>query len=153
MRRMVFLTLLAAAAGGCSDDSTSPSLFSRVYALGRIGAQTPPIPQGPSGGAPFLLGDTLRLGASRSRGETEGVLTRIQHFLDGNQVTHRLVTHHGYVIDGNSLVYESCPLESACIASLIAAPVYFVVIGDSLFQTGPQASPLPGAVYGRVSGR
>jgi hypothetical protein len=146
MRRMVFLTQLAAAAGGCSDESTSPSLFSRVYALGRIGAQTPPIPQGPSGGAPFLLGDTLRLGASRSRGETEGVLTRIQHFLDGNQVTHRLVTHHGYVIDGNSLV-------SACIASLIAAPVYFVVIGDSLFQTGPQASPLPGAVYGRVSGR
>jgi len=153
MRRTVLIILLAGALGSCDDESTTPSLFSRVYALGRIGSQTPPIPQGPTGGAPFLLGDTLRLGAGRSRGESEGVLTRIQHFLDGNQVTHRLVTHHGYAVEGNSLVYESCPLESACIASLVAAPVYFVVIGDSLFQTGPQGSPLPGAVYGRVSGR
>jgi hypothetical protein len=153
MRRTVFIILLATALGGCGDEPTSDSRFAPVYALARIGTQTPPIPQGPSGGAPFLLADTLRLGAGRSRGESEGVLTRIQQIRDGNQVTHRLVTHHGFVIEGNSLVYESCPLESACIASLVAAPVYFVVIGDSLFQTGPQASPLPGAVYGRVSGR
>src|SRR5687767_2003916 len=82
MRMLGFITLAASAlAAGC-DENTGPSLLAESYALARIGEQTPPIPLGPDGGAPFLLADTLRLADPRPRDETIAVLTRIQIMRD-----------------------------------------------------------------------
>ena len=150
MRTLGFMTLAAAAlAAGC-DESTGPSLLAESYALARIGAQTPPIPQGPDGGAPFLLADTLRLDDGRPRDEAQAVLTRIQVMRDQNGATHRSESQHRYTVDGDILSYDSCPVDAFCIASLVYAPLDFQIVGDSLFQTGPQASPLQKSVYGRV---
>jgi hypothetical protein len=150
MRKLGFITLTAAAlAAGC-DENTGPSLLAESYALARIGAQTPPIPQGPDGGAPFLLADTLHLADPRPRDEIIAVLTRIQIMRDGNGTTHRMESQHRYQVEGDILSYDSCPIDAFCIASLVYAPLDFQIIGDSLFQTGPEASPLQKSVYGRV---
>ena len=149
MRKLGFITLAAAAlAAGC-DESTGPSVLAESYALARIGLQVPPIPLGPDGGAPFLLADTLRLTDPRPRDEM-AVLTRIQVTRDGNGISHRMESRHRYQFDGDILSYDSCPIDSFCIASLVYAPLDFQVVGDSLFQIGPEAFPLPQSVYGRV---
>ena len=150
MRKLGFITLVAAAlATGC-DESTGPSVLAESYALARIGLVVPPIPLGPDGGAPFLLADTLRLTDPRPRDEIMAVLTRIQVIRDGNGITNRMESQHRYQFDGDILSYDSCPIDAFCIASLVYAPLDFQVIGDSLFQIGPEASPLPTSVYGRV---
>jgi hypothetical protein len=150
MRKLGIFTLAAAAlAAGC-DESTGPSLLAESYALARIGLQTPPIPQGPDGGAPFLLADTLRLPDPRPPDETVAMLTRIQVIRDDNGATHRMESQHHYQFDGDILSYDSCPIEALCIQSLVYAPLEFQVVGDSLFQTGPELSPLQKSVYGRV---
>ena len=150
MRKLIAITFMTAAlAAGC-DESTGPSLLGESYALARIGLQTPPIPLGPDGGAPFLLADTLRLDDERPRDETGAVLTRIQVVRDDNGVTNRMESQHRYQLEGDILSYDTCPLGALCIASLVYAPLEFQVVGDSLFQTGPEASPLPKSVYGRV---
>lgn len=150
MRKLGFITFTAAVlAAGCHEN-TGPSLLAESYALARIGLQTPPIPQGPDGGAPFLLADTLRLDDPRPRDETGTVLTRIQVMRDDNGATQRLESQHRYQLEGNILSYDSCPIDALCIASLVYAPLDFLVVGDSLFQVGPEASPLPQSVYGRV---
>ena len=150
MRKLTVITFAAAAlAAGC-DDYTGPSLLAESYALARIGLQVPPIPLGPDGGAPFLLADTLRLDDDRPRDETGAVLTRIQVVRDDNGATQRLESEHRYQLEGDILTYDSCPIDALCIASLVYAPLEFQVIVDSLFQTGPQASPLQKSVYGRV---
>jgi hypothetical protein len=150
MRKLGLITLAAAAlAAGC-DESTGPSRLAEWYALARIGLVAPPIPLGPDGGPPFLLADTLRLTELRPRDEIMAVLTRIQVLRDGNGTTHRTESRHRYQFDGDILSYDSCPVDSFCIASLVYAPLDFQVVGDSLFQVGPEASPLPQSVYGRV---
>jgi hypothetical protein len=150
MRKLGFITLTAAAlAAGC-DENTGPSLLAESYALARIGVQTPPIPQGPDGGAPFLLADTLHLADPRPRDEIIAVLTRIQIMRDDNGIAHRMESQHRYQVEGDILSYDSCPIDAFCIASLVYAPLDFQIIGDSLFQTGPEASPLQKSVYGRV---
>lgn len=150
MRKLAVITFAATAlAAGC-DDHTGPSLLAETYALARIGLQVPPIALGPDGGAPFLLADTLRLDDDRPRDETGAVLTRIQVVRDDNGVTNRLESEHRYQLEGDILSYDSCPIDALCIASLVYAPLEFQVVGDSLFQTGPQASPLQKSVYGRV---
>ena len=150
MRRLGFITLsVAALAAGC-DESTGPSRLADTYALARIGLHIPPIAQGPDGGPPFLLGDTLRLDDSRPRDGIEAVLTRIQVMRDGNGATYRNESRHRYQFDGDILSYDTCPIDAYCIASLVYAPLDFQVVGDSLFQVGPEASPLPKSVYGRV---
>ena len=150
MRKLTVITLVAATlAAGC-DESTGPSLLAEAYALARIGLQVPPISLGPDGGAPFLLADTLRLVDDRPRDETGSVLTRIQVVRDDNGATQRLESQHRYQLEGDILSYDSCPLDALCIASLVYAPLDFQVVGDSLFQTGPEASPLQKSVYGRV---
>ncbi|HJR36271.1 MAG TPA: hypothetical protein VJ817_15040 [Gemmatimonadales bacterium] len=150
MRKLGFFTLAAAAlAAGC-DESTGPSVLAESYALARIGLLAPPIPLGPDGGPPFLLADTLRLTDPRPREEIMAVLTRIQVTRDGNGISHRMESQHRYQFDGDILSYDSCPIDAFCIASLVYAPIDFQVVGDSLFQVGPEASPLPQSVYGRV---
>lgn len=150
MRKLAFITLAAAAlAAGC-DESTGPSRLAESYALARIGLLVPPIPLGPDGGPPFLLADTLRLTDPRPRDETMAVLTRILVTRNGDGTTHRQESQHRYQFDGDILSYDSCPIGSFCIASLVYAPLDFQVVGDSLFQVGPEASPLPKSVYGRV---
>ena len=149
MRKMMVCSLALVVLGGCGE-STSPSHLSATYALARIGLQTPPIAQGPSGGAPFLLADTLRLDNGRPREELDGVLRRIQVVRDGNGVNYRMETEHVFAIENGVLTYDSCPREAFCLGSLVYAPLTFQIVGDSLFQIGPQASPLPGAVYGAV---
>ena len=150
MRKLGLIMLTAAAlATGCGE-STGPSVLAASYALARIGLQTPPIPLGPEGGPPFLLADTLRLGDPRPRDEIMAVLTRIQVTRDGNGTSHRMESQHRYQFDGEILSYDSCPIDAFCIASLVYAPLDFQVVGDSLFQIGPEASPLPPSVYGRV---
>lgn len=150
MRKLGFITLVAAVlATGC-DESTGPSVLAESYALARIGLVVPPIPLGPDGGAPFLLADTLRLTDPRPRDEIMAVLTRIQVIRDGNGITNRMESQHRYQFDGDILSYDSCPIDAFCIASLVYAPLDFQVVGDSLFQIGPEASPLPTSVYGRV---
>jgi hypothetical protein len=151
MRRPILVLLTAVSLAGC-EDATAPSLVARHYALGRIGLTAPPIPQGPDGGAPWLLADTLALDSDRSRDNGTGVMTRIQVIRDGQGVTHRQVTAHRYLVEGTVFSYDSCPIDALCLASLVHAPISFAVIGDSLFQSGPEASPLPGAVYGRIRG-
>lgn len=150
MRKLGLITLAAAAlAAGC-DESTGPSVLAESYALARIGLLAPPIPLGPDGGPPFLLADTLRLTDPRPREEIMAVLTRIQVTRDGNGISHRMESQHRYQFDGDILSYDSCPIDAFCIASLVYAPIDFQVVGDSLFQIGPEASPLPPSVYGRV---
>ena len=150
MRKLALITLAAAAlAAGC-DESTGPSRLAESYALARIGLLVPPIPLGPDGGPPFLLADTLRLTDPRPRDETRAVLTRILVTRNGDGTTHRQESQHRYQFDGDILSYDSCPIGSFCIASLVYAPLDFQVVGDSLFQVGPEASPLPKSVYGRV---
>ena len=149
MRSLIVLVLATSALGGCGE-STSPSHLSDTYALARIGLQTPPIPQGPSGGAPFLLADTLRLDDGRPREDLGRVLRRIQVIRDGNGVNYRTETEHVFAIEDGLLIYDSCPRQSFCLGSLVYAPLVFQIVGDSLFQNGPQGSPLPGAVYGAV---
>ena len=150
MRKLGLIALgLTALASGC-DENTGPSVLAESYALARIGLQTPPIPLGPDGGPPFLLADTLRLTDPRPRDEIMAVLTRIQVTQNGNGTTHRMESQHRYQFDGDILRYDSCPIDSFCIASLVYAPLDFQIVGDSLFQIGPEASPLPQSVYGRV---
>jgi hypothetical protein len=150
MRKLGLITVVAAAlAMGC-DESTGPSVLAESYALARIGLQVPPIPLGPDGGPPFLLADTLRLDDPRPRDEIMAVLTRIQVMRDGNGITNRMESRHRYQFDGDLLRYDTCPIDAFCIASLVYAPLDFQVVGDSLFQVGPEASPLPKSVYGRV---
>ncbi len=62
----------------------------------RIGVQTPPIPQGPEGGAPFLIADTLRLDDGRPREDLGRVLRRILVVRDGNGTNHRMESEHGF---------------------------------------------------------
>ena len=150
MRKLGLIILAAVAlAAGC-DESTGPSRLAESYALARIGLLVPPIPLGPDGGPPFLLADTLRLTDPRPRDETMAVLTRILVTRNGDGTTHRQESQHRYQFDGDILSYDSCPIGSFCIASLVYAPLDFQVVGDSLFQIGPEASPLPQSVYGRV---
>jgi hypothetical protein len=149
VRRLIFVSLAAMALGGCNE-STSPSLLPDAYALARIGVQTPPIPQGPSGGAPFLIADTLRLDHGRPREDLGWVLTRILVVRDDNGTDYRMESEHIFTIEGSVLTYDSCPRDALCVASLVYAPLVFQIVGDSLFQIGPQASPLPASVYGAV---
>ncbi len=149
MRSLIVLLFATAALGGCGE-STSPSHLSDTYALARIGLQTLPIPQGPSGGAPFLLADTLRLDGGRPRENLEGVLRRIQVVRDGNGVNYRMETEHVFAIENGVLTYDSCPRQAFCLGSLVYAPLVFQIVGDSLFQSGLQGSPISGAVYGAV---
>lgn len=149
MRKVMLCWLALVALGGCSE-GTSPSLLPDTYALARIGLQTPPIPQGESGGAPFLIADTLRLEDGRPRDVLGRVLRRLLVVRDGNGINHRMESEHLFTIENGVLTYDSCPLDSFCLGSLVYAPLTFQIVGDSLFQIGPQASPLPGAVYGAV---
>jgi len=150
MRKLGFITFAAVTlAGGC-DESTGPSVLAESYALARIGLQVPPIPLGPDGGPPFLLADTLRLTDPRPRDAIEAALTRILVTRNGDGTTHRMESRHRYQFDGDILSYDTCPIDAFCIASLVYAPLDFQVVGDSLFQVGPEASPLPKSVYGRV---
>jgi hypothetical protein len=151
MGKLGLITLAAATlAAGCDDSGTGPSPLAASYALARIGLQVPPIPQGPDGGAPFLLADTLRLDDDRPRDERGAVLTRVLVMRDASGTINRSESQHRYQLEGNILSYDSCPLDALCIASLVYAPLDFLVVGDSLFQIGPEASPLPKSVYGRV---
>ena len=150
MGKLGLITLAAAALTAGCDESTGPSRLAESYALARIGVQVPPIPLGPDGGPPFLLADTLRLTDPRPRDETMAVLTRILVTRNGNGTTHRMESQHRYQFDGDILSYDSCPIDAFCIGSLVYAPLDFQVVGDSLFQIGPEASPLPPSVYGRV---
>lgn len=152
MRRLIFVSLAAAVLAGC-DEGTSPSLPHDSYALARIGVQTPPIPQGPEGGAPFLIADTLRLDVGRPREDPGRVLRRILVVRDGNGTNHRMESEHGFTIENGVLTYDSCPRDALCAASLVYAPLAFQMVGDSLFQIGPQAFPLPWSVYGAVPRR
>ena len=150
MRKLGFITFAAVTlAAGC-DESTGPSVLAESYALARIGLQVPPIALGPDGGPPFLLADTLRLTDPRPRDAIEAALTRILVTRNGDGTTHRMESRHRYQFDGDILSYDTCPIDAFCIASLVYAPLDFQVVGDSLFQVGPEASPLPKSVYGRV---
>jgi len=149
MRRLILVSLLSVALGSC-DEGTAPSIIADAYALARIGLQTPPIPQGPSGGAPFLIADTLRLDHGRPREDPGRVLTRILVVRDGNGTDYRMESEHTFTIEKSVLTYDSCPRDALCVAALVYAPLVFQIVGDSLFQIGPQASPLPASVYGAV---
>jgi hypothetical protein len=149
MRRLIFISFLTLALAGC-DDGTAPSTLSDAYALARIGVQTPPIPQGPSGGAPFLIADTLRLDNGRPREESGRVLTRILVVQDASGTDHRMESEHVFTIENGLLTYDSCPRDALCIASLVYAPMIFQIVGDSLFQIPPPAFPAAAAVYGAV---
>lgn len=150
MRRPTFLSVAAFVLASC-DEGTSPSSLSNEYALARIGLQTPPIPQGPSGGAPFLIADTLRLNTGRPREDPGGVLVRILVVQDASGTNHRMETEHVFAIENGMLTYDSCPRDVFCVdASLVYAPLAFQIVGDSLFQSGPEASPMQRAVYGAV---
>ena len=149
MRRPIFISLLTLVLAGC-DDGTAPSILPNAYALARIGVQTPPIPQGPSGGAPFLVADTLRLDNGRPREELGRVLTRILVIQDADGTDYRMESEHVYTIEDGVLTYDSCPRDALCLASLVYAPMTFQIVGDSLFQIPPPASPAPAAVYGAV---
>lgn len=152
MQRLIFVALASLTVGGCEYD-TAPSSIPEAYALARIGLQKVPIPQGQSGGAPFLLADTLRLGNGRSREVDGPVLTRITVVRDANQVEYRMESDHSFAIENGVLTYDSCPRDSFCLGDLVYAPLAFQIVGDSLFQIMPQGSPFPGAVYGAVSRR
>lgn len=153
MQRLIFVALASLTVGACEYD-TAPSSMPGAYALARIGLQKMPIPQGPSGGAPFLLADTLRLGTGRSRDAAGPALTRITVVRDANQVEYRMESEHSFAIQDGVLTYDSCPRDSFCLGTaLVYAPMAFQIVGDSLFQIMPQGSPLPGAVYGAVSRR
>ena len=155
MRRPVLAVLTVLLLGGC-DDSTAPSKTTKVYALGRIGLLQPPIGLGSDGGPPFLIADTLRLGDGRPRDGSlvSAILSHITVTQDGAGTRSRFETEHGYSIQGNELTYDTCPRGSMCIAALVYNPVRFQIVGDSLYQIVPHASPLhAGAVYGRITVR
>ena len=155
MRRPLLAVLTVVLLGGC-DESTSPSDTTKEYSLARIGSLHLPIGLGTNGGPPFLIADTLRLGNSRPREGSpfSSVLAHISVYQDASGVRSRLESQHGYSIQGSTLTYDTCPLGSLCTAALVYAPLTFHIVGDSLFQIVPQASPLPaGAVYGRVQRR
>jgi len=152
MTRLILAAFAALAVGGC-DAGTSPSAIRDTYALARIGLEKLPIAQGESGGAPFLLADTLRLGGGRPRDAAGPALTRIVVFGDQDHIDYRLVSEHSFAIENGMLTYDSCPRGSFCIEALVYAPLVFQIVGDSLFQIMPQGSPIPGAVYGAVARR
>lgn len=149
MPRLVFVALAAVMLGSC-EDGTSPASIPDEYALARIGLQKVPIPQGQSGGAPFLLADTLRLGGGRSRDAAGQVLTRITVVGDDKHIDYRMESEHVFAIENGVLTYDSCPRDSFCLGSLAYAPRAFQIVGDSLFQIVPQGSPFPASVYGAV---
>lgn len=155
MRRPLLAVLAVILLGGC-DESTSPSDSTKEYALGRIGNLHIPIGLGADGGPPFLIADTLRLGDARPRrgNPFSSVLAHITVYQDANGNRSRLESQHGYSIQGSTLTYDSCPIDALCAAALVYAPMTFHIVGDSLYQVTPQASPLPaGAVYGRAHRR
>lgn len=149
MRRLILVSIAALALTGCND-GTSPSSLPNEYVLARIGLLTPPIPQGPSGGAPFLIADTLRLDMGRSRRDLGRVLERILVVQDANGTNHRMATEHVFTIENGVLTYDTCPRDAFCLGSLVYAPLVFQIVGDSLFQSGPEASPMQRSVYGAV---
>jgi hypothetical protein len=150
---MTFLRLIAAGIlvlqPGCGY-RTDPNPIG-LYALQRIGPQPLPAPAGGWQGAPLVLGDTFQLQRSSRRDPAEVIVHRTLVTLSPGFPTVRLELRHRGAVSGGWITWDSCPLDSFCVAavSLVAAPDSFRIVGDSLFERAGDGRPP--RVYGRIA--
>lgn len=140
--------LLAFALVACGDDSTGPD-GAVLYLLRRIGTQPLPAPAYPSPGAPLIVADSLYLSPSL-RDKESFLATRITVYRVNPGTDTRSSNRYQAMLDGSVLTIDNCPIESACIASLVYMPARFLIAGDSLFEQVSQGTPVLPRVYGRA---
>jgi hypothetical protein len=149
---MTFLRLIAAGIlvlqPGCGyQTDPNPTGF---YALQRIGPQRLPAPAGAWQGAPLVLGDTFQLRRANHREPAEVIVHRTLVTMSPGFPTVRLELRHRGGIRAGWITWDSCPLDSFCVAaaSLVAAPDSFRIVGDSLFERA--GDERPPRVYARI---
>lgn len=149
MRRTVLAVLTLGFLAGCTGYA-GPSALRNVYALARVGNSHLPIPLNSDGTPPLLVADTFRLVQDRSR-DAQQILHQTSVTSDGpGGKTARSDVEFVYRIENGTLIYDNCPIGSACFAGLVYSPRIFHIVGDSLFEVTPVAANLPPHVYGLV---
>ena len=141
--------LLALLAGNACESPTDSSGIGERYALHRIGNAVLPVPLSKDSPFPRLLADSLTFPEERSR-DGNFIFTRVQVFESSVGQSSRSEDRYPGVRNGNTLLLDSCPVNSFCIASLVYAPLEFRLVGDSLVQQLQPDQPQEPMVYGRV---
>lgn len=148
--RRIFLLLLAAGGVGACGVYTGPSGPKNVYALVRVGTQHLPVPVDGGSPLPLLVADTFRLTSDRSKSDSPILqqTTVIRQTVNGKLV--RSDVTFVYSIGQGTLTFDTCPVGSFCLASLVYAPRVFRIAGDSLFEVIQPGLQTPPHVYGLV---
>ncbi len=141
--------LYAAVALTCACGMTGPASGAAVYALHRIGDAVLPVPLTPPAPYPRLVADTLILPEGRSR--EDALTVEVRNVIEQSATrADRSTVRYRATVKGDLLVVDSCPINAACIASLVYAPITYAFVGDSLIQQVAPGSSQKPAVYGRV---
>jgi hypothetical protein len=149
MRRTALVVLVLGVAAGCTDYG-GPSALQNTYALARVGTSHLPISLNQDGTPPLLVADTFRLIQDRARNQQQ-ILHQTTVTSDGpGGKTTRSDVDFIYRIENGTLIYDNCPVGSACFAGLVYAPRIFHIVNDSLFEVPPVGANLPPHVYGLV---
>ena len=144
-RPAAVLALLSLAACNLLGNSSREN----VYALHRRGDEVLPILLSPPAAYPRLLADTLIF--ADDPGDHAGIVVENRQTFEqsAGQRDHS-TTRYPATYQGGMLVMDNCPIGSACIASLVYAPITFAFVSDSLVQQKPVFGNQAPAVYGRV---
>lgn len=147
--RLLFPVVLAGSVA-CGYDGTQPDESASLYVLRRIGNRALPAPGFPWKESPLIVADSITLPATLTLDSKVITLRRAQVFQEhSGQVQHFAARYHAS-LSWNLLTIDNCPIESACIASLVYSATTMLVAGDSLFEVVAPEHPLGPRVYGRV---
>jgi len=153
-RRLFLLAILLTGSAACFQDATGPE-GTELYLLRRIG--TRPLPtflDGATDGQ-LIIADTLVVPLRSIRDGGTFVIRRVQVGRNPPEAVYRFEGQYRADVTASSMVVDTCPIGSLCIASLVYAPFTLSIVGDSLIEKVPSGANWEPRVYGlvRQSGR
>lgn len=147
--RLLFPVVLAGSAA-CEYDGSAPDESASLYLLHRIGNQELPAPVFPFPQSPLIVADSISIPVSLTSDAKLITIRRAQVTQLHPGQPQRFAASYHATLAWNVLTVDNCPIDSACIASLVYTATTLLVAGDSLYEVVGPEHPLGPRVYGLV---
>jgi hypothetical protein len=147
--RLLFPVVLAGSAA-CEYDGSAPDESESLYLLHRIGNQELPAPGFPFPQSPLIVADSISIPVSLTSDAKLITIRRAQVIQQLPGQPHHVAGSYHATLAWNVLTVDHCPLDSACMASLVYSAMTLLVAGDSLYEVVGPENPVGPRVYGLV---